>query len=52
MGLLLLLESLSRAGGGDLERRSKREALGAGSFWSNRDLLAVLLSVSSMMAEG
>ncbi|KFY72112.1 hypothetical protein V499_07729 [Pseudogymnoascus sp. VKM F-103] len=51
MGLLLLRASLSLAGGGDLERRSKREARGAGSFWSKRDLLAVLLSVSSMMAE-
>jgi len=49
IGLLLRLESLSLAGGGDLERRSKRDARGAGSVWSKRERLAVRLSVSSIL---
>ena len=50
MGLLLRLESECLTGGGDRDRRSKREVLlGSGSVWSNRDRFAVLLSLSSMI---
>ena len=49
IGLLLRLDSDLRAGG-DRERRSNLEVLGAGgSVWSKRDRLAVRLSVSSMI---
>ena len=49
-GLLSRMDSCFLAGG-DLERRSNLEALlGSGSVWSNRDRLALLLSVSSIVA--
>ena len=48
-GLLLRLESECLAGGGDRDRRSKREVrFGSGSVWSKRDRFALLRSVSSI----
>jgi hypothetical protein len=52
-GLLLRLESECLAGGGERDRRSKREErFGSGSVWSNLERFAVLLSVSSILSFG